>query len=169
MHASTFFYVRWKALLFGGVLTSLAVLMMWVGLASLDPTWTAQVTKGQYLVNSPNWIRAPIIVGAAVFCAMPGLWQLCAGLLRWPIVQFDDQRIEARTSFGRVRRLAWKEIAQVKRKKNQLILSPTGINTLGQEIWDRKSIILDVGMLEVSPQAIEDLIARHRPELPITA
>lgn len=161
MDTHTIVYVRWKALLFGGVLASIAVMMLWVGLQSLDPAWTATVTKGQSLVDAPAWVRAPVILGVALFCAVPGLWQIFAGYLRWPVVRFDEQGIEARTSFGRRRHLAWESVVEVKRKKNQLILSPPGVNTIGQEIWDRKSVILDIGMLDIKSQAIDDLITHN--------
>ena len=158
-------YTRWKALVFGGLLSALAALMAWVGIAALDPDWTAQVAKGQYLVDAPAWLRAPVMLAVAAVCGQSGLWQLGAGLLGLPVVRIDDQGIEARTSFGRRRRLAWDAIVQMTRRRNQLILSPAGTAAIGQEIWDRLSVILDVGMLDAEPAQIEDLIKRFRPDL----
>ena len=54
-------YVRWKAVLFGLVPTLLGAAMIGIGVVALDPTWTAQVARGQYLVDAPVWIRSPVM------------------------------------------------------------------------------------------------------------
>ena len=95
------------------------------------------------------------------------LWLLFAGLTNATVVTATEEAIAARTLFGRQRQLAWTDITVAKRKKNQIILSPAGTDTVGQEIWDRKSVFLDIGTLDVAPGAAETLIARHRPDLVI--
>ena len=97
----------------------------------------------------------------------PGLWLLFAGLTNATVVTATEEAIAARTLFGRQRRLTWADITFAKRKKNQIILSPAGTDTVGQEIWDRRSVFLDIGTLDVAPGAMETLIARHRPDLVI--
>ncbi len=99
----------------------------------------------------------------------PGLWLLYAGLTNASVVTATEEAITARTLFGRRRQLAWRDIVVAKRKKNQIILSPTGTDTVGQEIWDRKSVFLDIGTLNAAPGAAEALITRHRPDLVIPA
>ena len=103
------------------------------------------------------------------FVLAPGLWLLLAGLANAPVVTATEEAITARTLFGRQRRLAWRDIMVAKRKKNQIILSPAGTDTVGQEIWDRKSVFLDIGTLDAAPGATETLITRHRPDLVIPA
>jgi hypothetical protein len=160
-----FHYVRWKALLFGGLPIALAGVMIWVGIQALDPAWTAQVPKGQYLVDAPVWIRSPVIFTTAIAVLLPGLWMFWAGVSRSVVATFDSHSISARTLYGRRRRLDWASIVIAKRKRNQLILSPSGTGTLGQEIWDRKSVLLDVGMLEAPVGEIERLVLRQRADL----
>ena len=166
-NTTTFRYVRWKAVLFGAVPAALGALMIGLGVYALDPTWTADVVRGQFLVNAPVWLRSPVMFATGAAVLMPGLWLLFAALTNAAVVIANNQRITARTLFGRFRQLAWTEIAVVKRKKNQIILSPTGVDTIGQEIWDRKSVFLDIGTLDAVPGEFEALIARHRPDLTI--
>ena len=61
-------YVRWKGLLFGAMPVALGGLMIWIGIEAFDPSWTAQVAKGQWLVNAPVWIRSWLRDNAAVGC-----------------------------------------------------------------------------------------------------
>jgi hypothetical protein len=164
---TTFRYVRWKAFLFGAVPAALGSLMIGLGVYALDPTWTAHVARGQYLVDAPVWVRSPVMFATGAAVLAPGLWLLFAALTNSPVITINDDTISARTLFGRLRQLAWAKIAVAKRKKNQIILSPIGVDTLGQEIWDRKSVFLDIGMLETAPGELEALIGRHRPNLVI--
>lgn len=158
-------YVPWKGLLFGALPVALGGLMIWIGIEAFDPLWTAQVAKGQWLVNAPFWIRSPLMLATGGFVFGMGAWLLYATLLGVTVVTADNDGIAARTIFGRLRQLKWSEIVDAKKKKNQLILSPAGIDTLGQEIWDRKSVFLDTGMLDAAPGAVEALIKQHRPGL----
>jgi hypothetical protein len=160
-----FHYVRWKALLFGALLLALGAAMIWVGTEALDPSWTAQVSRGQYLVDAPFWLRGPVflVIGALVFVC--GAWPLMSTILRMPVVVADGDQIRARTTFGRLRQLPWSRIVAAKRKKNQLILSPAGTNTFAQEIWEHKSVLLDVGMLAAASDELEKLVLTHRPDL----
>ena len=167
--ATTFRYKRWKALVFGAVSAALGALMIGLGVVALDPSWTAHVARGQFIVDAPVWVRAPVLFVTGVFVLAPGLWLLFAGLTNATVVTAIEQAIVARTLFGRQRRLAWTDITVAKRKKNQIILSPVGTDTVGQEIWDRKSVFLDIGTLDVAPGAAEALIARHRPDVVIPA
>ena len=160
----TLHYVLWKSFLFGSLPIALGGLMIWVGIEALDPDWTAQVTKGQYLVDAPPWVRGPVILASAAILVAPGLRLVWAGLTRAPVVTIDQSMIAARTIFSRRRQLPWARIVEAKRK-NQLILSPAGTNTLSQEIWDLKSVVLDTGMLDVGGRDIEALVLHHRPGL----
>ena len=166
---TTFRYKRWKALAFGAVPAALGALMIWLGVEALDPSWTAQVARGQFIVDAPVWVRAPFLFVTGGFVLAPGLWLLLAGLTNATVVTATEQAIVARTLFSRRRQLAWRDIVVAKRKKNQIILSPAGTDTVSQEIWDRKSVFLDIGTLDVVPGAMEALIARHSPDIVIPA
>ena len=141
--------------------------MIWLGVEALDPSWMAHVARGQFIVDAPVWVRAPLLFVTGGFVLTPGLWLLYAGLTNAAVVTATEQSITARTLFGRRRQLAWREIVVAKRKKNQIILSPAGTDTVSQEIWDRKSVFLDIGTIDAAPGAAEALIARHRPDLVI--
>ena len=158
-------YVQWKGLLFGSIPGALGGLMIWIGIEAFDPSWTAEVSKGQWLVNAPVWIRSPVMLATGGFVFGMGAWLLFATLSGVAVVTADDDGIAARTIFGRLRRLQWSEVVDAKKKKNQLILSPVGIDTIGQEIWDRKSVFLDIGMLDAPPGAVEALVKQHKPGL----
>ncbi len=164
-NAITFLYVRWKALLFGALPLALGIGMVWIGIEAFDPAWTAQVTRGQALADAPFWIRAPVMLAVGIIVLGAGFWPLMSTAFQIPVVVADDQQIASRTLFGRPRRLRWADIVAAKRKKNQLVLSPAGINTIGQEIWDRKSVNLDVGLLAAAPGEVEALVLLHRPDL----
>ena len=49
----------------------------------------------------------------------------------------------------------------------QIVLSPVGNSGLLAEIWDRKSVLIDVGMLDRPVADVEALIRRFRPDLTI--
>jgi hypothetical protein len=166
-HTTTYRYARWKALLFGVVPAGLGGLMIGLGVYALDPAWTAQVARGQYLVDAPVWVRSPVMFATGAAVLIPGLWLLFAALRNSPVVIANDRMIAARTLFGRLRQLDWDAIVAAKRKKNQIILSPLGVNTLGQEIWDRKSVFQDIGMLDAAAGEIEALVHSHRPDVAI--
>ena len=158
-------YVRWKAALFGALPAALGLLMVWVGVAAIDPTWTAQVSKGQNLVDAPNWLRSPVILATAIVLLIPSCWLLWASITHATVVETTDLGIVAHTMFGRKRSVAWASIVDAKRKKNQLVLSPVGTDTVLQEIWDRRSVFLDIGMLDAPVGAMEALVHRHRPDI----
>ncbi len=139
--------------------------MIWIGIEAFDPAWTAQVARGQFLVDAPYWIRSPVMLATGGFVFGMGAWLLLATAMGAAVVVADSEGIAARTIFGRLRRLKWSEIVDAKRKKNQLILSPAGTGTLDQEIWDRKSVFLDIGMLDAPPGAFETLVRQHRSDL----
>ena len=161
----TYRYVRWKAVVFGGLIAALGLLAAWVGIDALNSNWTAAVADGEWLVAAPWWLRGPVMIAMGLFMLKPGLWQLFAAATDAVVVQSDDEAIAARTSLGRLRRLAWRDIAGAKQQQNQIVLSPAGIDTLGQEIWDRKSVILDIGMLDAAPGEIAGVIQHHRPDV----
>ena len=121
----SFRYVRWKAALFGALPLTLVMLMVWVGVEAIDPTWTAQVSKGKYLVDAPNWVRSPVILATAIAPLIPSGWLLWASLTRAIVVEVTDRGIAARMMFGRKRSVTWASIVDAKRKKNQLVLSPS--------------------------------------------
>ena len=79
----------------------------------------------------------------------------------------DDQTISSRTIFGRQRQLAWHMVGSVRRlrRENQIVLSPVGNSGLLAEIWDRKSVMIDVGMLDRPVADVEALIRRFRPDI----
>lgn len=158
-------YVRWKALLFGSVPVALGALMIVVGIEAADPKWTAEVARGQFLVDAPTWIRSPVMLATGGFVFAMGAWLLWAVTTGVKVVEADAAGVAARTIFGRLRQVKWPEIVDAKRKKNQLILSPAGTDSLGQEIWDRKSVFLDIGMLDAPPGEVEALVHQHRPDL----
>ena len=164
-----FHYVFWKAVLFGVIPAALGAGMIWIGVLALDPTWTAEVAKGQFLVDAPPWIRSPVMFATGAFVFVPGLRLLIAAATHASVVSMDDRGVSARTIFGRLRHLDWPAVKSVKRKKNQIILSPVGADTLGQEIWDRISVVLDIGMLDAPAAELEAHIRRHRPDLVIPA
>ena len=102
-------YVRWKAVLFGLVPVVLGGLMIWIGLEAIDPSWTAQVAKGQWLVNAPFWIRSPVMLATGGFVSGMGAWLLFATLSGVAVVTAGDEGIAARTIFGRLRELKWSD------------------------------------------------------------
>ena len=157
--------MRWKALLFGGIPLALGLLTIWVAVEAFDPAWTAHVVKGQYLVDSPRWIRVPVFLATAVLLVLMGIWMLWAGLTGAVVAVIDNHSVTARTIFGRRRQLPWSSVVAAKRKKNQLVLSPAGTDTPSQEIWDRRSVLPDVGMLDAASRDIEALVSRHRPDI----
>lgn len=158
-------YVRWKAVLFGGIATAIAMATLWVGIEAADPSWTATVTKGQWLVDAPAAVRAPALIAFAGFLLVPSLWLIAAGLAGAIVVTITDTGISARTTFGRPRRLGWPDVVAIRRSRNRITLSPAEVDTLGQQIWDRRSVLIDTGMLDVAPCELESVIRRLRPDL----
>ena len=165
---TVFYYVAWKAWLFGGMLAAIGLLTVWVGISALNPAWTADVSDGQWLVATPWWVRGPFMLSMALVMLVPGVWQLYAALTHAPVIQCGEHTIAARSSFGRWRRIAWSDIVSIKKEPNQMILSPAGSDTVAAEIWDRRSVLLDIGMLDAAPGEIISLIQQHRPHLAIS-
>ena len=92
-----------------------------------------------------------------------------AGLSNRIIVHADANQISSRTIFGRRRTLPWPAIGSGKywRKENQIVLSPIGQGGIAEEIWDRKSVLIDVGMLDRSVADVERMIHHFLPDLDI--
>ena len=158
-------YARGKAIGFGLVMLALGAAMVWVAVEVLE-TVAAMLGNGALLQGMPTWSKAPLVVVLAAAMLTPaGAAILWAGMTGRVIVRADAAGIAARTIFGRVRRIKWADIAGVKRQQNRIVLSPAGVDTIDQRIWDRRSVLLDVWMLEGGPAAIEALIRRYRPEL----
>ena len=158
-------YVPWKALLFGAMMAAIGCGILWVGVQSLDPAWTAEVQDGQLLVDLPWFLRGPFFLLMGLVVVTPGGWLIYAGLARTPVVRIDATGIAARTIVGRTQALDWPQIVTARRRTNRLILSPAGIDSYWLQVWDRKSVIVDAGMIDAGPGEIEALVARHRPDL----
>lgn len=156
---------RRKALIFGAIMSLIAVGTIWVGADSLDPAWTAEVPKGQALVNSPAWVRGPFIIAFGLLFAWHGGWLLYAGATGMPVVEVGDSAISSRTILGRRRTLAWADIAKATRKGNQLILSPTPPGGIAAMLWDRHTLTIDLGSLAAEPGEIEAHVLGRRPDL----
>lgn len=156
---------RRKALIFGAVMTLIAAGTIWVGFDSLDPTWTAEVPKGQLLVNAPNWVRGPFILAFALLFAWHGAWLIYAGAARVAMVEIGEQAISSRTILGRRRTLAWGDIATMTRKGNQLILSPAPPGGLLAHVWDRHTLTIDLAALDADLDEIETQVLARRPDL----
>jgi hypothetical protein len=162
-------YAKRKAIAFGVIMLAIGTAMVWLAMELLDATWISPSDDGALLQIMPTWVRTPLVIIIAGIVLMPGVAMLGAGLTQRVIVRADAAGIAARTIFGRTRRLSWGDIVVAKRKQNQIVLSPTDVDTIGQEIWDRKSVLLDVGMLEVAPPEVEALIHRYRPDLVVVS
>ena len=162
-------YRRSKALAFGTMMLAIGAGIAWLAWDALDPDWTSPTDDGALLQALPYWVRVPFIMVIATIVLTPGVTMLSSGLRDTVVVRADADGISARTIFGRRRYLSWDNIVSAKGfgAENQIVLSPAGADTLGQEIWDRKSVLLDIGMLEVPPRDVEALVTRHRPDLKI--
>jgi hypothetical protein len=163
-------YRRSKALAFGAMMLAIGAGIAWLAWDALDPGWTSPTDDGALLQALPYWVRVPFILAIATIVLTPGVTMVWSGLRNAVVVRADSEGISARTIFGRRRYLAWDDIVSARRfgTENQIILSPMGADTLVQEIWDRKSVLLDVGMLETPARDVEALLARHRPDLTIS-
>ena len=141
----------------------------WVAWDAFDPAWRAPGDDGALLQALPAYARVAFFVVIGLVVLAPGAWMLWAGLADLPVVRIDGQNISSRTIFGRQRQLAWHMVGSVKRlqRENQIVLSPLGNSGLLTEIWDRKSVLIDVGMLDRPPADVEAMIRRLRPDLTI--
>jgi hypothetical protein len=163
-------YTKAKAIGFGLFMLALGALTVWVATELVDPLWVALSDDGVLLQIMPRWIRTPLVVLMGIVVLIPpGVAMLWAGLTGRVIVRADAAGIAARTIFGRLRRIRWGDIVAARRKQNRIMLSPAGVDTIDQRIWDRKSVLLDVGMLEGGPAVAEALIRRYRPDLVIVS
>jgi len=163
-------YRRSKALAFGAMMLAIGAGIAWLAWDALDPGWTSPTDDGALLQALPYWVRVPFILAIATIVLTPGVTMVWSGLRNAVVVRADSEGISARTIFGRRRYLAWDDIVSARRfgTENQIILSPMGADTLVQEIWDRKSVLLDAGMVEIPLRDVEALLARHRPDLTIS-
>jgi hypothetical protein len=100
---------------------------------------------------------------------LPGAMMVWAGLTQRIIVRADSDGISSRTIFGRRRSLAWDAVGSVRRwqRENQIVISPLGHGGLADEIWDRKSVLIDVGMLDRPVADVEAMVRQFRPDLAI--
>ena len=162
-------YRRSKAFAFGAMMLAIGAGIAWLAWDALDPGWTSPIEDGALLQALPYWVRVPFIVAIAIIVLTPGVTMVWSGLTNAVVVRANADGISARTIFGRRRYLSWDDIVSAKGfgAENQIVLSPAGAETLVQEIWDRKSVLLDVGMLEAPPRDVEALVTRHRPDLKI--
>ena len=162
-------YRRSKALVFAAIMLGIGGMIGWVAWDAIDPAWRAPSDDGALLQALPAFVRVPFFVVVGLVVLAPGVWILWAGLANLPVVRMDDQNISSRTIFGRQRRLAWHMVGSVRRlrRENQIVLSPVGNSGLLAEIWDRKSVLIDVGMLDRPVADVEALIRRFRPDLTI--
>ena len=162
-------YRRSKALVFAAIMLGIGGMIGWVAWDAIDPAWRAPSDDGALLQALPAFVRVQFFVVVGLVVLAPGVWILCAGLANLPVVRMDDQNISSRTIFGRQRRLAWHMVGSVTRlrRENQIVLSPVGNSGLLAEIWDRKSVLIDVGMLDRPVADVEALIRRFRPDLTI--
>lgn len=162
-------YRRSKALVFAAIMLGIGGMIGWVAWDAIDPAWRAPSDDGALLQALPAFVRVPFFVVVGLVVLAPGVWILCAGLANLPVVRMDDQNISSRTIFGHQRRLAWHVVGSVTRlrRENQIVLSPVGNSGLLAEIWDRKSVLIDVGMLDRPVADVEALIRRFRPDLTI--
>ena len=162
-------YQRSKALAFGLLMLAIGGAICWVAWDALDSAWRSPNNDGALLQALPAWIRVPFFVLIGSIILIPGAMMLFAGITNRVIVHADAERITSRTIFGRRRALPWNVVGSVKRwgKENQIVLSPIGHGGLREEIWDRQSILIDVGMLDWSVSDVEQMIRRFRPDLTI--
>lgn len=151
------------------MMLAIGIGIAWLAWDALDPGWTSPTDDSAFLQALPYWVREPFILVIATIVLTPGVTMVWSGLRNAVVVQADDEGIAARTIFGRRRYLAWEDIVSARGlgAENQIVLSPAGADAFMQEIWDRKSVLLDVGMLETPPRDVEALLARHRPDLKI--
>lgn len=160
-------YQRSKALGFGAAMLGIGSAIAWL---ALDTLWHAPIDDGAVLQTLPSLISVPILALVAGILLTPGLMMVWAGLTNRIIVRADAEVISSRTIFGRSRTLRWLSIGSVKRwgRENQIVLSPIGYDGLAAEIWDRKSVLIDAGMLERSVAEVEEIIRHFRPDLSVS-
>ena len=178
-----------------GITAVSGALSLWV---AIDPRWGAvwdeahaHSLKQCFLLAIPSWIIRPIFLVAGAALIASAAWTAVAVRTRAPIVTITRDWIEARTTIGRHRRLAWSEITDAVAFKAQIVLR-TGkagtaaqarlglqyndssvtwewlmFNVLGPGIWSHDAVIIDVNMIDAAPGAIKTLIALHKPGLVI--
>jgi len=162
-------YRRSKAFAFGAIMLGIGSGILWVASEALDPIWRSPSDDGALLQALPAYVRVPFMLAIGALILEPGAMMLWAGLTNRIIVSADAVGISSRTIFGYRRELAWQSIGSVKHwgRENQIALSPRGSGGLAQEIWDRKSVLIDVGMLDRSVADVEAVIKRFRPDLAV--
>ena len=164
-----FRYRRIKTFGFGGILLAIGAAIGWVAWDALDPAWISPNDDGALLQALPAWVRVLFFVATGCVLLVPGTVMVWAGLRNLNIVRADAEGISSRTIFGRRRYLPWQAIGSAKRwgRENQIALSPIGHGGLAEEIWDRKSVLIDVGMLDRPVADVEAMIRHFRPDLAI--
>jgi hypothetical protein len=162
-------YRRSKAFAFSAIMLGIGAAIAWVCLEALDPAWSAPDDNGAVLQPLPVFVRVPFMAVLGALILTPGAMMLWSGLTNRIIVRADAVSISSRTIFGRRRELPWQSIGSVKRygRENQIVLSPLGHGGLADEIWDRKSVLIDVGMLDQPVARVESVIRLFRPDLAI--
>ena len=162
-------YRRRLAFVFGAMMLAIGGAICFVAWEALDPAWQSPSDDGALLQALPAWVRVPFFLFVGGIVVLPGAMMLWAGLSNRTIVYADANQISSRTIFGRRRTLPWHAIGSAKywRKENQIVLSPIGHGGIAEEIWDRKSVLIDVGMLAHSVADVERMIQQFRPDLTI--
>ena len=160
---------RSKALGLGIMMLAIGGAIGFLAWEALDPAWQSPGDDGALLQALPTWVRVPFFVLIGGVVLLPGLMMVWAGLTKRIIVQADANHISSRTIFGHRRTLPWHAIgsAQYWRKENQIALSPIGHGGIAEEIWDRKSVLIDVGMLDHTVADVERMVRHFRPDLTI--
>ena len=187
----TWRYTRWKALLFVALAAIATGLCLWL-LISVPVRNQVGPGVGQSSEDFVYaWIVRPILfVGAAGFLVR-GAWSAIAVWTNAEILMASPEWIQARTSFGRRRRLKWSEITDAASYGSEIILSPgeagakaqvqlpmqhnesaitwewLTYRALGAGLAARRAVVINVGVLDAAPGEIRDLIARQRPDLVI--
>ena len=187
----TWRYVRWKALFF----VTLAALArrICLRLALGEPVWRQPEVnfgpRGEDFAYA--WIVRPILLLAEAGFLVSGAWSAIAVCTRAPIVTATPDWIEARTSLGGRRRLIWSVITDAAAYESEIILSPgeagakaqarlalphndAAVNwewlkyrAFGTGLTSWRAVVINVGVLDVAPGEVRNVIARHRPDLVI--
>ncbi len=162
-------YRRSKAHAFGAIMFGIGSMIAWVAWDALDPGRRSPSDDGAALQALPAFVRVRFFAAIGLIVLAPGATMLWASLANLPIVRIHGRCISDRTIFGRRRKLAWRSVGSVTRlrREYQIVVSPAGHGGLLEEIWDRKLVLLDVGMLDRSVDEVEAIVRRFRPDLSI--
>ena len=145
--------------------------------------------KQVFIMAIPLWLLRPLLVLMGLVFLGSGAWTAVATAKRLPIVTVTDDWIEARTVFGRRRRLAWSEITDAMTFKSQIVLATgeSGFDAQarvgmryndsmvtwewlmfqlgGAGFWKRNAVCIETNMIDAERGSVQDLIARYKPNL----